>query len=273
MINHIKTKIRPAFSYFGGKALLCRNIINLLPEHTTYLEGFSGGLNVLLNKYKSEREIACDLNPDIIHFYKFLISNTQDLIDKIKTIPYTRDSFLAALHSRGDLAPRERAANFLVKYRMSRNCLGKEFFWSVNNPEGRLTAWESIPRGLVATANRLKNVEFYHESAFDCIPRYDSEDTLFYLDPPYYPMTRVSNNNYACELTEFQHLQLLRMIKTLKGHVVLSGYSCPLYENELKDWERNEFEMISPSSGCSKKKIKLRVKEVLWVKRANKWPF
>jgi len=33
---------KPPFAYYGGKQLLAKRIINLIPEHTTYVEPFCG---------------------------------------------------------------------------------------------------------------------------------------------------------------------------------------------------------------------------------------
>ena len=61
-------KLRPAVKWHGGKTYLARRICALFPKHTYYLEPFAGGLSVLLNKPPARREVACDLNRDLIGF-------------------------------------------------------------------------------------------------------------------------------------------------------------------------------------------------------------
>jgi DNA adenine methylase len=112
-------------------------------------------------------------------------------------------------------------------------------------------------------------VEIRCQSAFDTIDEFSQDHTVFwYFDPPYYPSTRVSPKVYNHELTAFQHLTLLKKIKEISGHVVLSGYPNPLYDKELADWDR---EVILIKNCSSYQKEKPLMEEVLWIK--PHWPF
>ena len=53
----------------GGKSRLKKTIIDLLPEHTTYVEPFVGGGAVFFGKEPSSREVVNDLDADIYHIY------------------------------------------------------------------------------------------------------------------------------------------------------------------------------------------------------------
>src|SRR5205814_1410574 len=48
--------------YIGGKNRLATKIISMLPEHTTYVEAFAGGAQVLFHKPPSEVEVLNDLD-------------------------------------------------------------------------------------------------------------------------------------------------------------------------------------------------------------------
>ncbi len=47
---------------------------------------------------------------------------------------------------------------------------------------------------------------------------------------------RDAGGDYAFELTEAEHVDLLAFLRGLNGKVVLSGYPHPLYDEALADW-------------------------------------
>ena len=58
-------EIPPLVKTHGGKWYLARRIINCFPSHRTYVEPFTGGLSVLLNKPRVADEVASDLNDSL----------------------------------------------------------------------------------------------------------------------------------------------------------------------------------------------------------------
>ena len=73
------------------------------------------------------------------------------------------------------------------------------------------------------------------------LAKYDGPQTLHYVDPPYPHTTRGDDNRYRFEMADADHRQLAQCLRTLKGTVILSGYPCALYDQELfSDWHRVE---------------------------------
>jgi DNA adenine methylase len=264
--NFINQKIAPAFVYFGGKSLLSRRVLSFIGDHHTYVEPFAGGLNVLINKYRSSREVASDLSQEIIELYQVLVSFPRELSDRIRGIPYTKEIFATALRSPRASDPLDRAVNTFIKYQMSRNGRGQDFFHSDHFPDDS-RRWTFRADSLVRTAERLQGVEFRCQDAFQVIKELDSLDTCFYIDPPYYPATRLMGHKYNHELSSFDHFRLLRLLKSCRGQVILSGYPSEIYDRELAGWVRVEFDLVSNSSQASGRRIGTRVREVLWVKQ------
>ena len=261
MANYIDFKVRPCVKWFGGKSFLARRIIELIPDSDVYVEPFAGGLNVLLNKCKYGTEIVGDLNTELIHLYETVRDHSSVLLDCLKDIPYTEEVFKRALSAGISTDPVERALNFLIKHRMSRSGMGDDF--SKLSDEEDSSSWDYLPDDLKFTAHRLQGVEFYNEPALELIERYDGPNTSFYLDPPYYPLTRTTPKVYEHEMTSFQHLLLLKRIVKCEGNVVISGYDNPVYNKELKDWEKYCFDM---SNHSAQTKIKSQRVEVVWVR-------
>ena len=70
---------------------------------------------------------------------------------------------------------------------------------------------------------RLKKVQIECLDFEACIEKYDSKDTLFYLDPPYVGVEhyyKTGDVNFTYE----DHLRLAKILKHIKGKFVLSYY-------------------------------------------------
>jgi DNA adenine methylase len=95
---------------------------------------------------------------------------------------------------------------------------------------------------LYQVAERLRGVQIECDEALAVIERYDSPDTLFYLDPPYPASTRGRwyKATYVHEMSDDQHRELAGFVRNLAGMVAISGYRCELYDNLFGDWRRVE---------------------------------
>jgi DNA adenine methylase len=106
---------------------------------------------------------------------------------------------------------------------------------------------------------RLLRVQIEHDSAIKLIERYDSEETLFYCDPPYPHDSRGDSQAYAYEMTDEQHRELAQVLHNVKGKVAISGYECSLMSELYGDWKA-----IAASAKTCHSTKGLRT-EVLWV--------
>jgi DNA adenine methylase len=104
--------------------------------------------------------------------------------------------------------------------------------------------WQNYPSHIRTFVKRLQGVVIENRLASEVIAQHDSLDTLFYVDPPYPHSTRNmqrGNAAYAVEMDDDQHRELAEQLKTVKGYVILSGYPCKLYDEELYfKWHRVE---------------------------------
>ncbi len=70
----------------------------------------------------------------------------------------------------------------------------------------------------------------------------DKEQVVFYLDPPYVLSTRTHEDSvYKCDMTDADHVRLLKAAKRLPSPVLISGYDSELYRDMLADWRLVEF--------------------------------
>jgi hypothetical protein len=87
----------------------------------------------------------------------------------------------------------------------------------------------------------------------DFLESYEWEgDEMVYCDPPYLPETRLSQKPlFDYELNKAQHRRLLKVLDSLPCFVMLSGYWSKLYDNTLRnpnrqnDWHMDSFQALT----------------------------
>jgi DNA adenine methylase len=89
-------------------------------------------------------------------------------------------------------------------------------------------------------------VELVHGCAHRFLADFDYRGReLVYCDPPYLHSTRTSDRRYRFEYEESDHVELLRLLKTLPCQVILSGYPSCLYDQELPGWRSLELQVMN----------------------------
>jgi len=89
-------------------------------------------------------------------------------------------------------------------------------------------------------------VELVHGCAHRFLAEFDYRGReLLYCDPPYLHSTRSSDRRYRFEYEERDHVELLRLLKSLPCQVILSGYPSGLYDEELAGWRSLELQVMN----------------------------
>lgn len=262
----------PPIKYHGGKHYLAKRIIELMPEHIHYVEPYFGGGAVLLAKNpEGVSEVVNDIWGLLTNFWRVLQDpKAFKLFERrIQATAFAEFEWNAATLGTGPppSAPDVGAAvAFFIRARQSRQGLFKDFATLSRNRTRRkmneqVASWLTAIEGLPAVHERLKRVVILKRDAIKVINTQDSTNTLFYLDPPYLQSTRTVRDAYAHEMTKEQHKQLLRTINDCEGKVMLSGYRNPLYDRELRFWNRHDKPIDNKASGAKTKRI---VTEAVW---------
>ena len=78
-------------------------------------------------------------------------------------------------------------------------------------------------RGLPPIIDRLMRVQIENAPGLEVIQRYDTTETLFYLDPPYVHDARGDTHAYYGEMTDADHTELANLLHEIKGRAAVSG--------------------------------------------------
>jgi len=238
-----------AFGWYGGKYSHLDWLLPLLPDCHHYCEPFAGSAAVLLNRAPSAVETYNDLDGEVCNFFRALRNEKENLIELISLTPFSREEFAISCEIDPNLTELERARRFYVRARQVRTGLAQTASlgrWanckntSRAGMSGVISRWLGGIDCLSDIAERLLRVQIENRPATDVIQLYDSEETLFYCDPPYIHDTRGDDCAYAYEMTDEQHRDLAEALNSAKGMVALSNYDCDLMDKlyPARRWQK-----------------------------------
>jgi DNA adenine methylase len=233
------TVSRPVLRYFGGKFLLAPWIISNMPEHRVYVEPFGGAGSVLMQKPRAYAEIYNDIDDRIVNVFRVLQNTVSANIlrKKLALTPFSRKEFELSSED-DDESPVESARRTIIRSFMG---FGADSvcepsratgFRSNSNRSGTTPAhdWVNYVDAVPAFIERLQGVVIESIDAFDALRKFDTAETLFYVDPPYVTDTRKRKKAYRYEMTQEANDALLDNLLSIKGMVMLSGYEHGSYE-------------------------------------------
>jgi DNA adenine methylase len=245
---------RPVLRYHGGKFRLADWLTQYFPPHQVYVEPYGGAASVLLRKLRAPNELYNELNPEICNVFRVL--RNSDSAERLRTLieltPFAREEFEACYEPADD--PVEQARRTVARAFMgfgsgaafSKHATG---FRAGLRQADRSAAFDLLtwPDCVPAFVDRLRGVVIEQRDALEVMQANDGAETLFYVDPPYVLSTRGNargvRQKYAIEMTDDDHRELAGVLHGLRGMVVLSGYPCELYDQELfPGWRRHERE-------------------------------
>ncbi len=214
----------------GGKQALCSTILQRFPpgfRSMIYVEVFGGGGSILLNKERSAREILNDKNGNLINLYRVVREHPDELKDRLLYVLHSREDFKIAQRRLAPFSysdPVLRAADFYQVIRQSYAGNGKQFCTVARS------MWAGFPI-IDRVCSRLQGVTLENEDFETIVQRYDSPNTHFYLDPPYFD----TEDYYPGKIfLPSDHQRLADLLFETEGRWLLSYNLCPevleLYE-------------------------------------------
>jgi len=246
--------MKTPITYYGGKQKIGKKIVDLFPANymkLPYCEPFCGVASVFfLKKYKfGIIETINDYNKNVVNFFRVLRDENKykEFLRLLKYPVWARDFHREAVeHCKQEFeltdegCPR-RAYYYFYNITTSFGSIENTNFGyakkentrdivALKNKRGRLL--ERNLDGVLKYVERMRGVQIENIDAIECIKKYDTPNTLFYVDPPYID----TSQRYKHKYTKEQYDDLLEVLNNIEGSFLLSSYN-----NEQADsygWEQ-----------------------------------
>ncbi len=247
-------KAKPFIKWVGGKSQLIEQLDARLPadfgnwENVTYIEPFVGGgamFFYLLQRYPNiQHAIINDINPDLATCYRTVRDTPEQLIESLMDIENTylaleteeeRKDFFMAARDRYNEKNLDAIENTTMFFFLNRTCfnglyrVNKKGLFNV--PFGKY-ANPTIcdPETIRKDSELLQRVEILNGD-FEATFEHAHGNTLFYLDPPYRPLSDTSSfNDYAKEAfnddAQIRLKEYCDRINEAGFHFMLSNSDC-----------------------------------------------
>ncbi len=224
---------KPFLKWAGGKTQLINEIEKSLPydlikNKFTFIEPFVGSGAVLfwmLNNFpKLEKAVINDINEDLINTYKTIASKPKELISILQQLqnefhflenkPEEKKEYYYQKRDLYNTRKEEQSGQAALFIFLNRTCFNG--LYRVNKSNGYNVPMGSYKKpticddkNILAVSNALQRVEILCGD-FEQTLEYTTENSLFYFDPPYKPLSETSSfNSYAKD--EFNDNEQIRL--------------------------------------------------------------
>jgi DNA adenine methylase len=226
-------------SYIGGKNRLAKRVIEIFPEHTTYVEAFAGGAQVFFRKEPSKVEVLNDLDGELVNLYRVCQQHYEELIRWFRFSVVSRTWFdLLKATDPGKLTDIQRAARHLYLLRNSFASLVRNPVYHRNVIQRPGFNLERLPELIENAHKRLARVQIECAPYGEVLRRFDRPTTLFYLDPPYW-----GRSLYRHNFKEADFRELADRLKKIRGKFVLSLNDVPGVRALFRQFQIQEIEL------------------------------
>jgi DNA adenine methylase len=182
--------VKPASGYIGGKRNLAGRLVPIIDgtPHRSYAEPFVGMGGIFLRRRQRRPvEVINDISGDIATFFRVLQEHYVYLIDMLRFRVTSRAEFerLRALPA-DRLTDLQRSVRFLYLQRLAFGGKVEGRNFGVAAGQSARFNTSTIEPMLADIHERLAGVVIEQLPYGEFIARYDRDDMLFFLDPPYW---------------------------------------------------------------------------------------
>ena len=243
--------LKSPINRLGGKYFLKTWLSEMIPAHTLYCEPFCGAGHLLFAKENSQVEVVNDIDGDLIGFFRVIQypETRQMLIDRLNFMPYSRKLWqdIRTQWKVGNM-PENEIERVSQWFYLNRTCFSGDqqrggFATASVTGRNPCISFRNTVKTLDDVAERLRCVIIENLSYEQCLSKYDSPESLFYIDCPYYG----AEDYYGDTFTERDHYTLSDILHSVKAKVMLSHYECGTYNQLYHDWNKFTFDSFKGS--------------------------
>lgn len=262
--------IKMVLPWPGNKVRSKKEILPLLPYRDAYIEPFGGTGAILMHRNPSETEVWNDLDDGLTSFYRCLRDPEKMalMIDWLECTVHSRTEWQWCKDTWQQCEDLEKACRWYYVITYSFASLGRNFGTAtqrINCLSGKLRDRAPI---FDPVHKRMKNVIIESDDWLSIVDKYDKEEAVIYMDPPYVEGDQYAYGAAAGKYLVIDHRQLLDRIFEMRGFVALSGYPNDLYDqypwDDTHEWMQSS--TITPMGDNKDAKTRGLVKEKLWIK-------
>jgi len=227
-------EINSPFRYPGGKFYARKLILELIPEHTYYIEPFAGGGSVFFAKEKVGESQLNDIDKELINCLKIIRDKADHLIEALKGEEASKERHG---YFKNEYKPKnalERAKRWFYLNRTSYSGIMKaqNCFWGYGEKYSMRP--ENWPRNILRTSLKLKNVDLTSHD-FSHVIENAPDNSFLFIDPPYFNADQ--DKFYTHSFKKEDHFRLANLLKKHSERVkFLITYDNSPEVRELYQW-------------------------------------
>lgn len=271
--------MKPLIKWVGGKTQILDAVLEKFPkEMDNYREIFLGGGSVLFGLLEARNKgyivvngtvYAYDINETLIHFYKNVQDNWEDVYNEtVKLEGTTAEAYYEIRKRFNELSDEEKktpvgSAIFLFLNKTCFRGLYRESKNGFNVPYGNYKNPEIVNKDHLESVSLL-----IQDVVFECcdfsvsltaIEPYD----FIYLDPPYYPETTTSFVSYnKSGFSIEKHKELFEFLCNTKNKFLMSNADVPFVREKFPETRYN-LESIICKRSINAKNPEKKTRELL----------
>lgn len=225
--------LKPPICRVGGKSKLRKTIIEMIPQHTCYIELFFGAGWVYFGKEPSKVEVINDIDKELVNLFRTIKYHAPE-VERLLEYEFSgRDIFEEYKNCTLEyMTEIHRAIRFLYIITQSFAGKGKNYGYGTTTKPGQQIFYKQV---LLELRDRLKNTYVENLSFEKIIDKYDREHSFFFCDPPY-----IETCGYGNKFAEEEHILLAKKLKEIKGKFLLTINDHPLARELYKEFNIRE---------------------------------
>ena len=180
---------------------------------TTIIDVFGGSGKVLMN-LNAKIKVYNDVNNNLVNFFSELKEHKEAVLRKLDYVLNSRELFEKYREKSKDNL--ENAFRFLYNNIISFNGEGRSYSYSTKR--NKSITLVNINNAINKSYNDIKYWTIERLDFREIMKRYDSENSFFYLDPPYHNITDLYDDN----LKDEDYIDIKKSLDRIKGKYLLN---------------------------------------------------